>query len=90
MANASRSITTLLIDRLSGASTAATTKPEPPTPTKQLLYSAKGEANSQDLCLYYLQLIRSIVQYSPSNMWPALEGFFASDGTKSVETLHGF
>ncbi|MCJ1250740.1 hypothetical protein MMC30_007968 [Trapelia coarctata] len=75
-----RFITSLVIDRLSGASTVALTQPEPFTHIRQFPDCAKGEPDSQDLCCYYLQLTLTIVQCSPKNMWPALEGFSPSDG----------
>ncbi|MCJ1397414.1 hypothetical protein MMC11_000607 [Xylographa trunciseda] len=35
-------------------------------------------SNDSDLCLYYLQLIMRIMEYSPSNVWPALSASSAN------------
>ena len=88
MAKMSRSITTLIIDRLSRASVVVRAQAGPSAHSRQLPSSARGQPNSRDLCFYYLQLILNLVQCSPSNMWPALEGFCVVDGMGWAERLY--
>ena len=38
------------------------------------------QSNDSELCLYYLQLIIRIMEYSPNNVWPALSATSASKG----------
>jgi len=70
----------LLIDRLSGASIVATAQAESSVHIRELSNFVHDEGNFQERCLYYLRLILSVLQYSPNNMWPVLEGFSTSDG----------
>lgn len=87
MANLFRSITMSLIERLSGASTIATAQAESSVHIKEYSKSVDDEGSCQDLCLYYLRLILSILQYSPDNMWPALGGSFTSDSMNRIEAF---
>jgi hypothetical protein len=71
------SIVNLIIDRLSSIisiSEAASTNAEG---VERMVHA---DHYSPELCLYYIELLLKLLQYSPNNTWPALESYAALNG----------
>ena len=70
----------MLIDRLSGVSSVLLLQRVNSDKLDTIHDLPLDQSNDSELCLYYLQLIMCLMEYSPNNVWPALSATSASKG----------
>ena len=68
----------MLIDRVSAVPTVLLLQSASSDKSDNIHDRLLDQSNDSELCLYYLQLIMRIMDYSPNNVWSALS---ASNGT---------
>ncbi|MCJ1384773.1 hypothetical protein MMC17_007891 [Xylographa soralifera] len=80
----------VLIDRVSAVSPVPLLQSANTDKSDRIHDRPLDQSNNSELCLYYLQLIMRIMEYSPNNIWPALSATSASkdhDNNLSSNTI---
>ncbi|MCJ1416556.1 hypothetical protein MMC32_002894 [Xylographa parallela] len=71
-------IVSMLIDHILAVPTVLLLQSANPDISDETHDRPLDQSNDSELCLYYLQLIMRIMEYSPNNVWPALSATSAS------------